>query len=102
MNTPSCRNCRTDAYLRYLDYTPARTRTLNLRSQQAQFTRERVDDPVSDYFCRKCGLRDGRSVPIDWEQPDETIADDAILEEFGGVFTAPGLRKGRDGWLRGG
>lgn len=69
------------------------------RFQQGTIERDRTDAPVSDYFCAKCGLQDGRSVPMGWVEPETKTSDEAILEEFGAVYVAPGARQTRDGWI---
>ncbi|WP_327062775.1 hypothetical protein OG312_10485 [Kocuria rhizophila] len=93
MNTPTCPTCGTDRYLRYLKFTPANTYVRDF----GVTTRTVTDDPVSEFFCRKCDYFNGYSVPAEWEQPDETVSDQDILRDFGAVYMEHGRRTTSEG-----
>lgn len=64
-NLPSCRSCHTDEHLEYSNYVPATTRTVS----RGRTTKHIPQLPEVDWRCQKCGLFDGRSVPVDWRPP---------------------------------
>lgn len=93
MDVPTCPICGTDRYLRYIDFTPAQTYVRDF----GVTTRTMTDNPVSKYFCRKCNYFNGHSVPMEWEQPDETVSDQEILRDFGAVYMERGRRTTNEG-----
>lgn len=96
MSAPNCPRCKTNIYLRYLEFTPAKHYTRRIPTGGGRtITRQETDAPVSTYKCRKCGHFNGHSVPMDWTEPVEMVTDDQILEEFGAVYPENGTRMQR-------
>ena len=62
---PTCRSCDTDEHLEYSNYVPATTRTVS----RGRVTKQVPQLPEVDWRCTRCGLYDGRSVPVDWRPP---------------------------------
>ena len=83
MNTPSCRSCNTDKYLRFTNFEPGRVNVQHHRTAQGTIRKERPVSPEVEYFCGRCGSFDGISVDMGWEPPTTQMTDDEIMSECG-------------------
>lgn len=91
MNTPSCRSCGTDAYIRILKYTPGYVDTMEFPVGPGRTVTKHSDvGPVAEYFCQKCGSFNGHTVPEGWEpKPDPSERE---LAKLGSWTEADGRR----------
>lgn len=87
METPNCRHCGTDKYLKITEYTEGYIEDDSRRTAQGIIPRTRRVEPVAQYFCQKCGYFNGHTVPADWKPtPDPDITE---LQDAGVYFTGP-------------
>lgn len=102
MDTPECATCGTDKYLRITSFEEAYDDDLAFPMGNGDVVHHSQHHaPVVQFLCRKCGYRNGYSVPDDWRPGPETVTDDEIRKEFGSVVYRLGMRKMKDDSIQG-
>ena len=84
MDEPICMSCRTDDYLRYEKFQPAREEPYEIATWQGSVKRVRHVPAVVEFTCVKCGSFNGHSVPDGWSVPSPNPR--VLPEKQTGVF----------------
>lgn len=96
MNEPTCLACRTDRYLKFTRRIPAHDETIPVGGWGETLSIPSHVNAEVEWFCRRCGKPDARSVEDGWKVP-ETATDGEIMKEFGQVYERPGLLRTSSG-----